>query len=173
MTGPVTAPAVPARVALVGRFLTPLAMGVGLLAVAFGTAAPGRKAAVIGLMAFSAFFNLKFPSVLSAQAGPGQGKVVQFRLFLNFTINTAVVVLLGEAFPPLWLLLALTPVATAVYGHPRESWITAVVAASLLMAIQIFRPGSAPVDFAAQAARGAFIVLLSFLINAVSRHARE
>lgn len=85
----------------------------------------------------------------------------------------AVVVLSGEAFPPLWLLLMLTPIATAVYGHPREAWITAVVAALPLTTIQVFRPGSGRVDYVARAARGGFIVLLSFLINAVSRHARE
>jgi hypothetical protein len=160
-------------VVLVGRYLTPLALGVGGLAVVFGSAGAERKIVVTGLLAFAAFFNYKFPSVHARQASARRGGAVQFRLFLNFAVNAAVVFLLGEAFPPLWLLLTLTPLAAAVYGHPRESWITAAVAAGLLMGVQVFRPGSAPVDFAAQAARGGFIVLLTLLINAVSRHVRE
>lgn len=160
------------RVVLVGRFLTPLALVLGGLAVAFAAADAARKVIVLGLLAFAAFFNLKFAGVLSSRSG-GRGGAVHFRLYLNFSINTAVVVLLGAAFPPLWLLLALTPFATAVYGHPREAWITATVAAVLLIVIQAFRPDPRVADFAVQAARGAFILFTALLINAVSRHARD
>ena len=160
------------RVVLVGRFLTPLALILGGLAMVFAEADAVRKIVVLGLLDFAAFFNLNFAGVLSAKTG-GRGGVVQFRLFLDLAINTVVVVLLGAAFPPLWLLLALTPFATAVYGHPREAWITAAVAAALLILIQAFRPAPRVADFAVQAARGAFIVFTALLINAVSRHARD
>ena len=156
-------------VKLVGYFATPFALFLGLMAVLFTSGEGAAKTAALGLLGFAGFFNLAFPKFLSEQDPEKKGWNVKFRLYLNISVNTAVVYLLGDEFPPLWMLLALTPFATAVYGSRQRTLVNAVVAIVLLFGIQAFRPFTGLFDYAVQACQGAFILLISLLINGVSR----
>lgn len=156
-------------VRLVGYFATPFALFLGLMAVLLTPGEGVAKTVALGLLGFAAFFNLAFPKFLSEQEQGKKGWNVKFRLYLNLAVNGAVVYLLGDEFPPLWMLLALTPFATAIYGSRQRTMINALMAILLLFGIQGFRPYTGLLDYAVQACQAAFIVLISLLINGVSR----
>lgn len=156
-------------VTLIGYFATPFALFLGGLAVLFADAGGAPKTISVGLMGFSAFFNVVFPRFLKEQDTTKKGWNVKFRLYLNLGVNTGIVFLLGDEFPPLWLLLALTPLATAIYGNQRRTLINAGTASVILLVIQALRPDTGLKDWAVLSVEVAFIVLISLLINGVSR----
>lgn len=156
-------------VTLVGYFATPFALFLGGLAVAFADTEGWQKTLSLGLLGFAAFFNSVFPRFLKQQEDAKKGWNVKFRLYMNLVVNTVVVFLLGDQFPPLWLLLALTPLATAIYGNQKRTLVNAVTASVVLLGIQAFRPNAHPADWAVVAVEVAFIVLISLLVNGVSR----
>lgn len=158
-------------VTLVSLFATPFALLLGGLAVAFARAESWQKTVSLGLLGFAAFFNSVFPHFLKQQEDAKKGWNVKFRLYMNLTVNTVVVFLLGDQFPPLWLLLVLTPLATAIYGNQKRTLINALTASGVLLGIQAFRPNARPADWAAVSVEVAFIVLISLLVNGVSNMA--
>jgi hypothetical protein len=152
----------------VGYFATPFALFLGLLAVLFTDADGWPKTIALGLLGFAGFFNVMFPRFLKDQAADKKGWNVKFRLYMNLVVNTVVIYLLGDEFPPLWLLLALTPFATAIYGERRRTLVNAVTAAVLLVAIQAIRPVGDWLGWAEVAAQAVFILLMSLMVNGVA-----
>lgn len=155
-------------VTLVGYFATPFALFLGGLAVAFTESDSWQKSLSLGLLGFAAFFNTVFPRFLKQQEVTKKGWNVKFRLYMNLVVNSVVVFLLGDQFPPLWLLLALTPLATAIYGNQQRTLINAVTASVVLLVIQALRSNSHSADWAVVAVEAAFIILISLLVNGVS-----
>ncbi|MBK8576138.1 MAG: hypothetical protein IPN90_10865 [Elusimicrobia bacterium] len=155
-------------VTLVGYFATPFALFLGGLAVAFTDSNSWQKTLSLGLLGFAAFFNSVFPRFLKQQDVVDKGRNVKFRLYMNLVVNSVVVFLLGDQFPPLWLLLALTPLATAIYGNQKRTLMNAITASIVLLLIQALRPETRPLDWAVVSVEIAFIVLISLLINGVS-----
>lgn len=158
-------------VSLVGYFATPFALFLGGLAVAFSNTESWEKSFSLGLLGFAAFFNVVFPRFLKQQDVIKKSWNVKFRLYMNLIVNSVVIFLLGDQFPPLWLLLALTPFATAIYGNQRRTLTNAVTASVILLLIQALRSGTASLDWAVVAVEAAFIILISLLINGVSNMA--
>lgn len=154
-------------VTLVGYFATPFALILGLMGGLTAPVTDGVRNAVLGLLGFSAFFNLAFPKFLSQQALEAKGWNVKFRLYLNLVINTGLVYLLGEVFPAIWLILTLTPFATAIYGSREKTLANAVTASAILVTIQFLRAENGTLSWADLLARVAFIVLISLMINGV------
>jgi hypothetical protein len=91
-------------------------------------------------------------------------------LFLPFTTLIyifAVNPLTGQisAFGWIWLILALTPIASAIYGSRRNTLMKAAVVSALLVGIQAARPDRTWLAWGEQAAHISFIVLISLLVN--------
>lgn len=156
-------------VALVGYFATPFALFLGGLAVAFTDSDSWQKTVSLGLLGFAAFFNSVFPRFLKQHDVVNKGRNVKFRLYMNLAVNSVVVFLLGDQFPPLWLLLALTPIATAIYGNQKRTLVNALVASFVLLVIQSLRDDTRSADWAVVSVEAAFILLISLLVNGVSR----
>lgn len=155
-------------VTLVGYFATPFALFLGGLAVAFTETDSWQKTVSLGLLGFAAFFNSVFPRFLKQQDVVNKGKNVKFRLYMNLVVNSVVVYLLGDQFPPLWLLLALTPLATAIYGNQKRTLVNALTASGVLLVIQALRENARSADWAVVSVEVAFIILISLLVNGVS-----
>lgn len=155
-------------VTLVGYFATPFALFLGCMAVAFTNNEGWEKTLSLGLLGFAAFFNSVFPRFLRQQSVTDKSKNVKFRLYMNLMVNSVVVYLLGDEFRPLWMLLALTPIATAIYGNRARTLTNALTASVLLIVIQAVRGGASATDWAQLAVEIAFIVLISLLVNGVS-----
>lgn len=155
-------------VTLVGYFATPFALFLGGLAVAFTDSDSWQKTVSLGLLGFAAFFNSVFPRFLKQQDVVNKSRNVKFRLYMNLVVNSVVVYLLGDQFPPLWLLLALTPIATAIYGNQKRTLVNALTASVVLLVIQTLRENARSADWAVVSVEVAFIVLISLLVNGVS-----
>ncbi|MBL8023520.1 MAG: hypothetical protein JNK54_04455 [Elusimicrobia bacterium] len=158
-------------VTLVGYFATPFALFLGGLAVAFSETDSWGKSFSLGLLGFAAFFNVVFPRFLRQQDVVKKSWNVKFRLYMNLIVNSVVIFLLGDKFQPLWLLLALTPFATAIYGNQRRTLTNAITASVILFLIQALRSGGTSADWAVVSVEVAFIVLISLLINGVANMA--
>jgi hypothetical protein len=158
-------------VTLVGYFATPFALFLGGLAVAFTDNESWEKTVAMGLLMFAAFFNSVFPRFLKQEVVVEKGRKVKFRLYMNLAVNSAVVFLLGDQFPPLWLLLVLTPLATAIYGDQKRTLINALTAGAVLLVIQAARSPVRSLEWAVVSVEVAFIVLISLLVNGVSHMA--
>ncbi len=158
-------------VTLVGYFATPFALFLGGLAVAFTDNESWQKSLALGLLGFAAFFNSVFPHFLKQQDVVKKAWNVKFRLYMNLVVNSVVIYLLGDQFPPLWLLLALTPLATAIYGDQKRTLINALTASGVLLVIQAVRSNTQAADWAVVSVEIAFIVLISLLVNGVSNMA--
>jgi|GEM_PF-2734928 len=155
-------------VTLVSYCATPFALLLGLMAVVL-TDLPGwPKTISLGLLGFAAIFNLGFMRVFTSQGDDKKGWNVKFRLYMNLVINVVVLYLLGEAFPPLWMLLALTPFATAVYGGRQHTLINAFTSVVVLMGVRFLRNQTTPLEWGVVVAECVFIVLISLMINGVA-----
>ncbi|MBI5243437.1 MAG: hypothetical protein HY922_07080 [Elusimicrobia bacterium] len=163
-------PALALRAALVGRYGTPLAVllaGLGLVAsqpVGF------VRAAAVGLLVFGIVFNLAAARWIQRAQSPSG--FIHARVLINLAANALMVYLLGGYWKPIWLLLALTPTATAVYDSRTRTLVSALGASALLLGIQAARRFSSPLDWSEQLANCIFIVLVSLLINELSASAR-
>lgn len=155
---------------VVSRYATPLAIliiGAGIL-----LAQPsGRgRSATIALFVFGIVFNFVMIRLIKSE-GAGRGFVMG-RLFVNVFVNTIIVYILGPYWPPVWLLLALSPLAAGIYSSRADTLKTAGTVSATLLLIHYFRGYSSAAAWAQQAVQCAFIALVSLLVNEVSRLGR-
>jgi hypothetical protein len=155
-------------VVLVSRYATPFAILLVLMAIILSAPMGYVRNVSIGLLAFSVFFNVvavrliqnlveKFPWIKRA------------RMWTNLAVNIALVYLLGPFWPPMWLLLALTPIATAIYEGPTQALLASSGTAALIVAIHLIRGGGSPHEWGQVLSYASFIVLLSLLINELTQ----
>lgn len=156
---------------LVGRYTIPLAVLLVSLGVILAQPQGWVREWVIGLLIFGVVFNMGFQRIIG-RPGPA-GWAITLRLGVNIFVNTVTVYLLGSYWPQIWLLLALTPIATAVYGTRARTLAASAGIGVILLGIQALRPANSPISWGQQAAQCAFIVLMSLLINELSALARE
>jgi hypothetical protein len=161
------------QVKLITRFMSPFALGLILFGVFVGDIQGRAQLACFALFGFSAFFNLVFPRFLSDQKVEARSWNVNFRLFLNLVINTALVFIVWPSFRPMWLILALTPFATAVYGSWRRTLTLSLVTAAILLVIHALRNEPGLGGWIESFSEAAFVVLISLLIHGVSRLSSE
>lgn len=159
------------KAALVSRYATPLA--VLLVALALICAQPQGIVRQISLivLAISIVFNIG--AIVFFSRRETTSAVIKFRMFVNVAMNAILVYFLGSFFNPIWLLLALTPVATAIYGTRRQTIFSAAGISILLLAIQFTRTHNSALDWGQLAAEIAFVVLLSLMINEISSAVRS
>ncbi|MCX5794301.1 MAG: hypothetical protein NTY77_02240 [Elusimicrobia bacterium] len=158
------------RTHLVNRYFTPL----GVLLVANGiilAELPLRLKAVSSvLMVFSILFNSL--SIGWIDHGDAAGRRLRVRVWVNFAVSVLQVYIFGPAWPPAWLLLILTPIASAIYGSRGNTILFSFLASAAILVVHALRGPSGPIGWAVQVNCGAFIILLSLGLYALSRIVR-
>ena len=154
---------IPTRATIVNRYAMPFAVLTVCLGVALGAPVGNAGRISIALLLFSALFNLASPSILEATAR--HEAFVRMRMAVNLICNGAVVWLLGGVWTPCWLLLALTPLAAAIYGG-REKTLTLACGVSAFLLVRYWALGVfSPLDLGEQLTYCAFIILGSLMVN--------
>lgn len=159
------------RAALVSRYATPLAVLLVTLGVVISQPVSPVKELSIGLLLFGLVFNYAAVPVLARMKDASC--CVHVRLFINLGVNALIVYFLGGYWKPAWLLLALTPLATAVYDSWNKTLLTSLGVGALLLLIQATRKLGSPLEWAEQGANVLFIVLVSLLVNELAHHSRS
>ncbi len=155
---------------LVSRYATPLAIALVSMGIILAQPQGGTRDIVIGLLFWGIFFNHFILSFIKRD-GPGCW-FIKLRLLVNLATNTLMVYFLGSHWPPIWLLLALTPIATAIYSSKARTMLAAGAVSAILLVLHALRGPHSAMGWGTEAAQAAFIVLLSLLINELSVHAR-
>jgi hypothetical protein len=148
---------------LVARYTTPLAIILVCLGIFLSQPISPVREISIGILLFSIAFN--FGSLAFIKTRPVTAPwMIQVRLVTNFSTNVLQVHFLGGYFGPVWILLALTPLASAIYGTRTKTLVASLWASAALLGLQSTRIGS-PLEWGQQIAHVAFIVLVSLLAN--------
>lgn len=158
------------RTRLVTRYAMPFAIFLVALATFLPTPIRFARNLSLGLLAFSVAFNL----ITVAMIGRRPELIPRLRglrTYTNLAVNVVLVYQLGPYWPPIWLLLALTPIATAIYASPRQSLTTSLLIAAVIMGIHLVHGGSSLVDWGQTLTRAAFVIFLSLLLNDMARDA--
>lgn len=156
---------------LTTRYGTPLAVILVALGLLFSNPAPGVARLSIGLLALSLAFNLALAKWVRTYLGDASGWI-RFRLFLNIALNLAQVYLLSPVWPPIWLMLTLTPLATAIYEDRASTLASSCSISLLLLAINLMRGINSTMEWGMQLAYAAFIILMSLMVNVLSASSR-
>ena len=161
------------NVLLVNKYATPLAVILVGLGLVFSQPVGTVKAVSAGLLVFGILFNLlAVPAI--ARFGGEMPWLPKTRMLVNIVVNVVLVYYLGAYWPSIWMLLALTPIATAIYAGRGKTLFMACSVSLALAGIQVLRgANSGPSDWGELLGRIAFIVLLSLMINELVLTARE
>lgn len=155
-------------VTLVSRYATPFAILVVLLGIVLSSPLGSVRNLSIGLLLFSIAFNMVAVRIIHrlSDASPW---IKRLRMMVNLSVNVLLVYLLGPYWPPMWLLLALTPIATAIYEGPSQTLLSSSGVAGLILGIHVLRGGNSPHEWGQTLSYAAFIILLSLLINELTQ----
>jgi hypothetical protein len=159
-------------VVLVNKYATPLAVILVGLGLVFSQPIGAVKTLSAGLLVFGMIFNMLAMPVISRFGGENPW-IPKARMLINILVNVVMVYFLGAYWPSIWMLLALTPIATAIYADRSTTFITAAGISAALAVIQLLHStSSSPSDWGELIGRVAFILLLSLLINELVGAAR-
>jgi hypothetical protein len=154
---------------LIGRYATPLAIGLILGGILFAPLDPTRRHISLALLLVSAFLNLFFVRLIARFSLQTRASLAKVRATANLWINIALVYMMSPVWPPIWLLLSLSSVATAIYGTRERTMVTAVFLAVVLTVINLCHGLNTPFDWALVVVKAGFIFLTSLMINDVVR----
>ncbi|MBL0057850.1 MAG: hypothetical protein IPP35_01710 [Elusimicrobia bacterium] len=156
-------------VSLVGIFATPLAILMGMTGILVNRLRGGKLYLCLGLLTLGALFNFVFPRLIARQSSLKiRGIVVQLRIITNVIFNSVLVYYLGEAFRPMWLVLALTPFATAIYASRARTLSASLTVSAALLTVFVLRGPVDAVGLAEQLTYCVFMLLISLMINKVA-----
>ena len=156
---------------LINRYATPLAIILTILGIALSHPTGNVRVASVALLVFSIVFNTAALSAIK-RAGGKKPWFMGWRMGINVGVNIALVYLLGASWPPIWLLLALTPIATAVYSTRTQTLRVSASMSFLLIVIHAARHLNSPAQWGEQTAYVIFILLLSLMINELASIAK-
>lgn len=155
-------------IVLVSRYATPFAVLLVLLGLFLASPSRTTQLWSMALMVFGFGFNLF--AVWAIKRNPRTaGALKTARMLVNLGVNLLLVYLLGPFWPPMWLLLALTPIATAIYEGPKQTLLASLGASAAILGIQLLHGGTSPLQWGQVAAYAAFIVLMCLLINELTQ----
>lgn len=150
---------------LVNRYATPLAIILVALGLFLSQPTMPVRNIIVCLLLFSIVFNLVTVKIIKRGDGTG---FIKLRMFINFAVNVALVYYLGGYWLPIWLLLALTPLATAIYDTRSKTLFVSIGISAILLIIQSTRRPNDLIDWGQQLAYASFIILVSLMINELS-----
>jgi hypothetical protein len=155
-------------VVLVNRYATPFAILLVVLGIVLSSPQGSVRNMSIALLAFSIFFNVMAVGVIRSLS-ESMPWIKKARLLINLAVNFILVYILGPFWPPMWLLLALTPIATAIYEGPAQTLLTSAGTSALIVIIHLIRGGNTPHQWGETISYAAFIILMSMLINELTQ----
>lgn len=155
-------------VVLVNRYATPFAFLLVASGIILASPEITARNIGIGLLFFSIFFNVVAVGAIRklAETMPW---IKKLRMLINLAVNVVLVYKLGPFWPPMWLLLALTPIATAIYEGPTQTLLVSSGTSALIIGIHLLRGGGSPHEWGQTMSYAAFIILLSLLINELTQ----
>lgn len=162
----------PGLAILITRYATPFAVASVTMAVVLSQPRSPYREYSIGLLALSVVFNLGALEWIKARRADASG-VIKLRLILNFLVNVGLVYMLGGYFSAIWLLFALTPIATAIYDTKVKTLGVSVLASAALLLIHAARGNTSPLDWGETASRALFIILMSLMINELAHFTKS
>ncbi|MBN1384470.1 MAG: hypothetical protein JW983_06315 [Elusimicrobia bacterium] len=155
-------------VKLINRYFTPFALFL-ILAAAFLGSCSRTVIIVSGLLVFISV-ELNFFTVNLISDKPEKAKmVIPIRVVSNFLINIVIVYFLIDIWYPIWLLFALTPIASAVYYDEKKCFKISIISAATLLLVHFFKGTSGLLDWGQAATYAVFIVLISMFINGLCK----
>ncbi|HVE14481.1 MAG TPA: hypothetical protein VNI01_13865, partial [Elusimicrobiota bacterium] len=154
----------------VGRYSIPFATVMMISGLRFAPSA-GVRAVCALLLLFAVVFNLA--AVQALQNDQRLGWLRTARVRVNFANNLIIVYLLWHKCPSAWLLLALTPLAVAVYDSRAKTFTAALAASTALFVLAGILGNGALREWDAEVIHAAFIFSISLMINDLSRMLRE
>lgn len=155
-------------VMLVNRYATPFAILLVVLGLVLAAPAKTARDVSIALLLFSICFNVFAVGVIRKMAETLPW-IKKLRMLINLAVNVVLVYELGPFWQPMWLLLALTPIATAIYEGPTQTLMVSSGTSALIIGVHLLRGGSSPHEWGQTLSYAAFIVLLSLLINELTQ----
>lgn len=158
---------------LVSRYATPFAVFLVSLGLVLGQPRSPVREICAGLLLFSVLFNLIVVYLLRTSARAPL-ILIRIRQVINLGVNIMLVYWLGGYWTPIWLLLALTPLATAIYDTRTKTLVVSFGASVILLILHALRPmNSSPVEWGQEIAWAGFIVIFSLLLNDLAALVRE
>ena len=161
-----------AAAVLVNRYATPLALFMVALGILLSQPVGSVWEISIGLLAFSIVFNIGSVRYLQGHEESAEG-IIRLRLVANLLVNILLVYYLGGYWTPMWLIMTLTPLATAIYSSQKKTLVVSVAVSAILLAIHSLRRLHSPLEWGEQAVHAAYIILVSLLVNGLTALARE
>lgn len=155
------------RAILVNRYAMPFAVLTVSLGVALGSPEGMVGNLSIGLLIFGSVFNVASGRYLAASTSPSFG-FIQMRLWINLICNALIAWLLGGYWTPAWLLLALTPIAAAVYLSKKGTLAIACAVGAFILVRYGVRGSGSPLEWGEQICYAAFVVLSSLMVYALT-----
>ncbi len=150
---------------LVSGYATPLAVILVALGIVLSAPLSPVREQSVAILGFGIVFNTFVAKAIARGGGPG---LVRLRLVVNLAVNLLIVFLLGPYWSPIWLLLALTPLAVGIYGTRRATLTAAFGVSAALLAIHATRGLDSPIEWGQQLAHAAFMILVSLMVNELS-----
>lgn len=156
------------RAVLVNRYAMPFAVATVALGVVLGTPEGWVGKVSIALLVFGAVFNVAAGRYLAADPQAAQA-FIPMRMWINLACNGVIFWLLGSYWTPAWLLLALTPLAAAVYSSRGSAVGIASAVAVLLLARCAVQSAGTPLEWGEAFAYAAFVVLATLMVHELTR----
>lgn len=154
---------------LVSRYATPLAITVVALGLALSPPRSPQREICAFLLVFGLVFNVAIARLLARGGGTW---LLRLRLWTNFGSNIVLVTFMGPYWTPIWLIMTLTPMATAIYGSRKSTIIAAVGTSIALLAIHSTRGYNFRLEWGQQIAYALYITLVSLMVNELSTTVR-
>jgi len=151
------------RVVLVDKYATPLAIFLVLMGVTLSKPGGFVQNLSVSLLIFSIVFNMVMVRFITS--GGAKPSLTLLRLLVNVTVNISLFYLLRTYWAPMWLLLVLTPVATAIYGSFFRTVVTAVGISIVILVIHVIQGPPGAVELGGEITKAAFILSLSLMVN--------
>lgn len=152
------------RVVLVNRYSTPFAILLVTMGIVLTNPVGWARDVSIALLLGGIAMNIAAVAWLK-RAPESSGWLVPGRMTANVLINVALVYVLGAFWEPIWLLLALTPLAGAIYADKLKTLTAALGVSAALVFIAALRGTASPLEWGETAAQAAFIVFVSLMVN--------
>jgi hypothetical protein len=159
----------PRLAVIVGRYTIPFAALLVASGILFSRS-PGVRMVCAAFLVFAVVFNVAVVEALKNNRSLVWLRSARVRV--NFANNLIMVYLMWNSWSPAWLLLALTPLAVAVYDTRAKTIAAAASAAAALFLFNAAQGRGLFVEWDIQLVHAAFIFAISLMINDLARMLR-
>lgn len=155
---------------LVSKFFTPLATLLVVSGIVLAWPDSPIRECLFGLVVLTFFFNYWTSRWIDASPAPWK---LTLRMDVNLLINISLVYFLFAKWPPIWLLLYLSPLASALYGAQSKVIGQSFLAAAVLLVVHHLQGSGDPMAWAQTIAYAMSLILLSLAVYELARVAKE